>query len=78
MNVMVTVLRHKCAGCPYCEEAAPEVFKVDDVAYVRAPWSRDGVRGVVAGSLAEKVFKAYQRCPRGGIALRPLMPYELV
>ncbi|AET33286.1 iron-sulfur protein [Pyrobaculum ferrireducens] len=70
----VEVLWHRCRGCPHCEEATP-LFKVVETSQGPKAVVRGAKAAVVGSEELYEVLKAQNRCPSGGIVIKPLRPW---
>ncbi len=73
----LTVLWHRCRGCPYCVEAAPQLFKIANTPQgpKAVAASTDGPVAVLPLTSLHDVLRAQQACPAGGIVIRPIRPW---
>jgi ferredoxin len=73
----VSILWHRCGGCPYCVETSPKLFEVVETAEGRKAVMRPtgGPHAVVPLGALHDVLKARAACPAGGIVIRPLKPW---
>lgn len=75
MSVEITIRPHVCGGCPHCEAAAPEVFRVRGVVTIARRFALSATRGRVPLDMADAVIRAFKACPRGGISVRVVPPW---
>ncbi|AFA39837.1 hypothetical protein Pogu_1810 [Pyrobaculum oguniense TE7] len=67
--VEVVIIPQRCRGCPYCEEAFPELFKVNRV--VKLPNGEHKILRPLED--LPKIQKAVENCPARGISYRLLI-----
>lgn len=65
-RIEVTIIPQRCKGCPYCEEAFPELFKVNKVVTLASGEHR----AYLPIEYLPKVQRAFFSCPNGGISYR--------
>ena len=75
MSVEITIRPHVCEGCPYCEAAAPEIFRVRGVVAIEEKFAVSPTRGRVPLGMMDKAIEAFKACPRGGISIRVVPPW---
>ena len=59
MNLKEVWIKDGCIACGLCEDVCPEVFRVEDMAFVNG--------GVIYADYAEKIKEAAEGCPEGVI-----------